>query len=85
MPGLVATTDNQTNRRTDDVTATPLETHTPDRFMGSWCNRQHGGLLIRMAWVQFPLDALMIQDVGKSGIPPALDAGDRWFESSRPD
>ena len=35
--------------------------------------------------VRLPLGALMIQDVGKSGIPPALGAGDRWFESSRPD
>ena len=29
--------------------------------------------------------ALIFQDVGKSGIPRASGARDRWFESSRPD
>ena len=31
-----------------------IETHTPDRLLGSWCNRQHDGLLIRTVWVRFP-------------------------------
>jgi hypothetical protein len=34
--------------------------------------------------VQFPLGA-HFQDVGKSGIPRASGARDRWFKSSRPD
>ena len=31
-----------------------IETHTPDQLMGSWCNWQHSGLLIRTVWVRFP-------------------------------
>ncbi len=65
--GLPLTT--KPNRSTDDVTATPLETHTPDHFTGSWCNRQHGGLLIRMAWVRIPPRRL-IWDCGRQGNAP---------------
>ena len=36
------------------VAAAAIETHTPDYLLGSWCNRQHGGLLIRTVWVRFP-------------------------------
>ena len=37
--------------------------------------------------VRLPLGALYFesQDVGKSGIPRAPGARDRWFKSSRPD
>ncbi len=35
--------------------------------------------------VRLPLGALGCQDVGKSGIPRASGARDRWFKSSRPD
>ena len=46
--GLPLTTDD-TKEKHD---AAAIETHTPDRFMGLWCNWQHDGLLIRSARVR---------------------------------
>ena len=46
--GLPLATDD-TKEKHD---AAAIETHTPDRFMGLWCNWQHDGLLIRSARVR---------------------------------
>ena len=44
-----------TNKEQHNADAYPLETHTPDQQKtGSWCQRQHIGLLIRKMGVRIP-------------------------------
>ena len=48
---------NLEKQENEHVALLPVETDTPDQFTGSWCNRQHGGLLIRKVCSSIPSGA----------------------------